>query len=77
MKSVKPDILGQFATDLCLETIDVLVAKGLLPKNEASKLFIRVAEKNEALDKDSSTSVNKEIAVFARDVEQAFSSHDN
>lgn len=77
MKSIKPDLLGVFGADLSLELLNSLVIKGIYNKDEAYSLLIKVAEKHEALSKETSTNANKELAEFARDMAEVFCSQKN
>lgn len=77
MESINPKLLGVFGADLSLELLSLLVEKNIFTNKEAADLITLVAEKNEDLDKKTSTNANKEIATFARDMADAFLSRKN
>lgn len=77
MESVKPDVLAQFGAELSLELLSALVDKKVFSKKEAIALLSQVAEKNVALNKGTTTSLNSEIAEFAKLMSQAISDSKN
>lgn len=73
MKSVKPDVLAQFGAEFSLELLSALIDKKVFSKKEAIALLNQVAEKNVEIDKETATSLNSEIAEFAKLMSQAIS----
>lgn len=77
MKSIDPKLVGVFGADVSLELMATLVNKGIMKKEEAYAVIKKVADKHAALDKETSTDANKEIADLAQGMAEEFSASKN
>lgn len=68
MKEIDIKAIGMAGMYTAQAIIIKLIEKGVLTKSEASDMIIEVAEHQKALDTETATNANKDVAEFLRGI---------